>query len=330
MKTTDQLLPEYAEMDRWLRSHRRILIVTHKRPDGDAFGSSLALASALRDLKINCAAYFCEEPPDPYMPFMDDHTLWGDLDLSAFDYLVAVDCATAPRLGLPNDLVLSDMRMPCANIDHHVSNENYGEVNLVDAEAAATSEILTDLFNAYDYPVSKHAATQLLLGVTTDTGCFRFTNTDSAILRAGAWLMDQGGDYNRVMEEMYFNTPLSKMRLQAKVVESLSFAFNGRVAYFYVTDEMIESCGGTSEDAEDLVDVVRTIQGVEIVIRMQEVAGNIRFSFRSQNLNRPIIGIARELDGGGHPLAAGATMEKADLPTATQRVLELMKTLYND
>jgi phosphoesterase RecJ-like protein len=189
---------------------------------------------------------------------------------------------------------------------------------------------LTNLFREFDLPVTPQIASMLLVGIVTDCGCFRFNNTTSRTMQAAAWLMEQGGDYHLVMKKMYFSEPINKMRLQGKVLETLTLSHSNRVAHFFVTDELLKSCGATQDDAENLVDTVRCIEGVEIVCRMQQLDESVRFSLRSINPSRPIIGLAKEIGGGGHALAAGATMENATLKSAEVRFLELVGDLFND
>ncbi len=327
---TSDLPADYAQLNDWLRNNNRFLVVTHQRPDGDAIGSAQALTASLRALGKHCHTYFIHELPPQYESFVDDDTtLYDEIDLSRIDKIIAVDCANGDRLAIPNWLSFQDLGIPSANIDHHISNESFATVNLVDVGAAATSEVLANLFREFKFPVTPQIASMLLVGIVTDCGSYRFNNTTSGTMRSSAWLMDQGGEYHKVMEKMYFSEPLSKMRLQGRVLEAVKMSHGNRVARFSVTDELLDSCGATQDDAENLVDVVRCIDGVEIVCRMQQLDDNVRFSLRSINPARPIIGIAKEIGGGGHALAAGATMEHATLEMADARFLELAEGLFN-
>ncbi len=331
MLTPEPLSPAYIAVNDWLRSQTaRPLIVTHARPDGDAIGSTVALGLVLQELGHHPRIYFDRELFPPQLnPFVPQDLLLEDTDLAAFDAVICLDCAAPDRLGLPVAKAVEDIPLPCCNIDHHPSNGGFGAVDLVDPDAAATAEILARLFEGCGLPLPPAAATALLAGITQDTGCFRFNNTSPEVLQATAWLMRRGGDYQRIMDELYFNTPLRLLRLQARAIETTKLALDGRLAYFFVTDELLETCGCTAAEADDLIDVVRTIAGVEITCRMQQVDNDVRFSLRSQNPDKPILPLARRIGGGGHALAAGATMKNATLAEAEAELLQLAEELLH-
>ncbi len=339
MSTPDSPGKAYTQVHDWLRQRNNFLIVTHQHPDGDAVGAVLGLAGCLRARNIACRGYFDQELPPQFMAFMPDDILFGEatagsddrVDLAGFDNLICLDCATPDRLALPNGLALAELPLEVCNIDHHFSNPGFGAVSLVDPAAAATSEILFKLFTAFDLPVTPEVATGLLIGITQDTGCFRFHNTSAAALGAAARLIAAGGDYHRVTRELYFNTPIHIMRLQASIIlEKIRFAFDDRLAYFFVTDELLAEYGATREEVDDLIEVARTIAGVEVVCRLLRHGPDVRFSLRSQNPARPVLEMAGQLGGGGHRLAAGATLANTTLAEAEAKLLELAGKLFDD
>jgi len=330
MRTPDRLAPAYTAAHRWLTTHRRLLIVTHQRPDGDAVGSVLALAAALPALGGAGRIHLdLKQFPAQLQPFVPATATVTD-PWTAFDGLVCLDCANAERLALPGDTALAAVPLPVLTLDHHVSNTRYGEVVLVDDTAAATAEILANLLLAFAPALPADAATFLLLGLTQDTGCFRFNNTTAGTFDAAAALCRAGGDYRRVMDELYFSVPHEVHRLHARVIEATRFAFGGRLAYFFITDELLAQCGATVAQAEDLVDLVRTIAGVEVTCRLQQLGPDIRFSFRSRRARYPVLALAQRLDGGGHLLAAGATLKNSTPAAGEQRLLELARELFHD
>lgn len=331
MNTSDSPGKAYTQVYDWLQQRDHFLIVTHQRPDGDAVGAVLGLAGCLRARNIACRGYFDQELPPQFSAFMPDDILIGDVDLSGFDHLICLDCAAPDRLALPNGLALAELPLELCNIDHHFSNSGFGAVSLVDAAAAATSEILFKLFTAFDLPVTPEVATGLLIGITQDTGCFRFHNTSAAALGAAARLIAAGGDYHRVMHELYFNSPIHIMRLQANIIlEKIRFAFDNRLVYFFVTNELLAEYGAGVEEIEDLIEMARTIAGVEVVCRLLQYGPDVRFSLRSQNPARPVLEMAGQLGGGGHALAAGATLANATLAEAETKLLELAGKLFDD
>jgi len=322
----------YEQAQDWLRASQDILVVTHEHADGDAVGSILGVTTCMRDLGINATPYLTEPLPDDFDPFLQPELLVGDAlsDVQRFGAVLCLDSATAARVGLPGDLAIEDINLPIANIDHHADNPGYGDVSLIDAASAATAEILARLFKEHRFPVSSTTATMLLLGLITDTGGFRFPNTKPESLRLAAWLQEQGADHNAVVQRMYFNQPLGRLRLQARIIEDMHFAFDNRLAYFFLTAELLESCGVGSNDMEDLVDVARAIRGVELICRLQQTPAGVRYSIRSEDPAFPAIQIARRLGGGGHTMAAGALLEGGALEEAEALLLKYAGEMLND
>jgi len=270
-------------------------------------------------------AYIEEEPPYQFEALVPNSLLSGEIDISQYNHTICLDCSNVERLAFPNRMKFQTYPLPVCNIDHHVSNKGFGKASVVDVTAASTCEMLCLLFDKFGLPVNEDCATFLLIGVTQDTGCFRFTNTTSQSLNSGAWLIEKGGDYQRVMGDLYFNTTINALRLQAKVTESLKFAFNNKFAYFIITADLVKSCGARMEDADELVDIIRTLEGVDVVVKIQDLGQDIKFSLRSQNPDRPVIDLAEKIGGGGHKMAAGATLEDATIQEAEALLLSYAK-----
>jgi len=317
-----------AALAPWLLAHRRLLVVTHTRPDGDALGSAFGFAQALND-RGQAARVFVDAPlPAAYVEFapadllVDVPVAWAD-----FDAVVCLDCANLKRLALPNGAALAQVPLPSCNIDHHVDNARYGDLALVAPATAATAELLTHLLQSWGWPLTAAAATRLLIGVLTDTGGFRHQNTTPTVLRTAADLLAAGADHPRVVRAVYGRETSGMLQLKAHIYRTLQLACGGRYAWFTLTPEVLTTCGVDERDTEDLIDTVRALQGVEIACRLQQVAEGVRVSLRSQNPAFPVIEIAHQLGGGGHPMAAGALQQGADLATTEARVLALVKEL---
>ena len=314
---------EYERILGWLAKRRRILAVTHERPDGDALGSMFGLRSYAREAGINVLCYVAEPVPATYRTFGPDDLLSGTtIDPEEYDGILCLDCANEDRLALPPRINIENVQISVCNVDHHVDNTQYGDLVLVDPKAAATAEILCQTLRRGARPVSAEAATSLLLGLVMDTGGFRFNNTSTESMDCATWLMSQGADHSRVMHEMFFNEPIQLLRLKSKVIENLKFACNDRLVYFFLTGDLLDSCGVRAEDTEDLIDFVRVVRGADITCRMQPDDGKVRFSLRSQNPDFPVIDIAHRFGGGGHMLAAGATAENVNLAEAEALLIQ--------
>ena len=180
-------------------------------------------------------------------------------------------------------------------------------------------------------PMSAETATALILGIITDTGSFRFNNTTSQTLRSAAWLKEKNADYGKVVDEVYYNEPFNMLKFQAKLYEDLQFSYDNRLAYFILTDELMSRYGVTADDAEEIIDIARVIKGVEIVCRIQDTDEGVRYSLRSMSPEKPILGIAHKLGGGGHALAAGALVKDISVRKAEELLLAYVgEFIYNN
>jgi phosphoesterase RecJ-like protein len=314
-----------------LTRFRRVLIIAHTRPDGDALGSVFGCQAILNESGISADVYLGEPVPERYTEFAPDNVII-DQDVSPADYdaLLCLDCSNVARLDLPPDWIVDGMGLPVCDIDHHVDNQRYGDVVLVDPEAASTTEMLASLVQCTEaLQITPDAATLLLLGLVTDTGGFRFSNTDAPALETAAWLIDHGANHEMVMHRMFFSEPLGLLKLKARLVEGLTFACDERLAYATLTRELLAECGLTEKDTEGVIDAIRIIKGVKIVCLLQQAGNDVRFSFRSNNADAPVISIAHQLNGGGHPMAAGAYMQDMTLGEAQERIIELAEEVFD-
>ncbi len=321
---TSKPLTELADsIVAWIDRLQPLLLVTHLRPDGDAIGSLFGAYLALREHGIACDAYMGDEVPSNWEAFVPAGAIMGGpVEASRYKGLLCLDCANPSRLGLPPNLDHHDLPFPACNLDHHVDNKRYGEVNLVDGTYAATAELLAEFFAATDLPISPRCATLLLMGILTDTGGFKHANTDGRVLRVAADLIDRKGDYQDIVRAAFYSETPELVKLKGYLTEHLRFAHDRRLVYFVLTPEMLTEFGVDERDTEDLIDVARTMRGIELICRMQLVEDGVRFSFRSQNPDLPVNGIAHKLNGGGHAMAAGAKMTGIDLEEAEALLLE--------
>ncbi len=312
----------FSQIKKWITGKKSILLLTHQRPDGDALGSIFAMYHCLREIGISTLPYVTDNIPERYGAFMPEAAIIGEsIDFRNFDGVMSLDCANKKRLDIPNNTAFDDLPIPCCNIDHHIDNLNYGELNYIDDKCSATTEILSIIFQNLSLPCSPECATALLLGIITDTGGYRFNNTTAQTLEIASWLMNKEGDHERVIAKMYYNESIHMLKFQAKLFDEIQFAFDNRLAYFLITDELLHRFGVTAEDTEDVVDIARAIKGVEIICRIQETADGIRYSLRSMNPDIPIIEIAHQLGGGGHEMAAGALQKDITIKKAEELLL---------
>lgn len=310
----------------WLQSGKRPLLLTHIRPDGDAYGALIGLLGALRDYGIPACGYLSSPLPARYRQlFAIPPGLYDGTPLPAdasFDAVLCLDAATAERVALPPGREHLLTEMPVANIDHHPDNPGYGDCSWVDATCAATSQMVVTLLDAAGIPLSPDAATPLMTGLLTDCGGFRFNNTDPAALRCAADLIDHGIDYPRIVDALFFSEAYERLRFKGQLLESAHFACDRRLLFAVVNPAMLEAAGIELADTENLVDALRTVTGVDICCLIQQEAEATRFSLRARSPAFPVAGIARALGGGGHALAAGARHPKISDEEAGLRLIE--------
>jgi phosphoesterase RecJ-like protein len=315
----------------WLADKTRLLVVTHQRPDGDAIGSLLGLHHCLLALGKDSVPFVDAPLPARYRPYAhSDLLVCIPMDLNDFDGIICLDSANEDRLALPNDLAFADFDLPSCTIDHHVDNTGYGDLSHVDPTRAATASILADIIRENAWSLPPEGATLLYLGTVTDTGGFHFSNTTSETLRTAAWLLDHAADFARVMNDIFFNAPLSMLRLRARIVEEMRLEYDGRLAYFIVTDELLAEFGIASRDTEDLIETVRQVAGAKIVCRMQPNGDGVRFSLRSKDAAYPVIDIAHKIGGGGHQMAAGAFRLGISLAEGEQLLIDYVGNVLNE
>ncbi len=305
---------EAAEL---LRTFDNILILTHIRPDGDTVGCGAGLCAALR--AIGKTAYLLPNS--------------GLTDTTA---PVAAPC-TAPEGFVPDRVVSTDIaaeslfpdnalpyrgRVDLA-IDHHPSFEAFGRENLVRPEAAACGEVVYDIVREL-CPVTPEIALPLYIAVSTDTGCFQFSNTTADTHRTAAALMDAGIDYKTV-NKTYFRTKSRKrLQLEADMLDHMEFYDRERVALLYVPVSLMERVGATESDAENLSNLGAEIQGTDCAVTFRELRRDVwKLSVRTgPRVNATAV--CRELGGGGHAAAAGCTVE-APLDEVKRRLLASVK-----
>ena len=298
---------------------KSVLILTHARPDGDALGSSFGMRQWLRDRGIEAEVFLLDAPPKRYSNLCRGYiSTFPDFD--KFDRILVLDCANFNRIGFP-DLDAIPLDKLC-NVDHHVSNSICGKDNFVDDNASSCCEIAAKIATFDEATLSKECATLLLLGIITDTGSFRFSNTGSGALRIAAQLIDAGADLETLVNAAYFSDTFDQLKMEAEVTNQIKLAFSGRLAYAFLSDELLEKYHFDLKESENVIDLLRRIDTVTIAILIYKRDDNFKLSLRSKDSRFPVLGIARKFNGGGHLLAGGATICAKDFAEVERAMLE--------
>jgi bifunctional oligoribonuclease and PAP phosphatase NrnA len=225
-----------------------------------------------------------------------------------FDVVIAVDSATYERLG--NGIKQVASRKCLINLDHHISNPGYGDLNWIDAEAPASGQVVYHLLAKNCFPINADIAACLYAAILTDTGSFQFPNTTAESLRVAAALVEHRFDLGQLARHIYESYPLSRAKLLRAILDNLQIIHNDRLAYYWLTAEMYHKTGAVSEDTEGLIDHARAIDTVAVAVMFEETdePGKFRLSFRSKHPKIDVNKIATKFGGGGHREAAGARL----------------------
>ena len=291
-----------------LRRASRVLLTSHAAPDGDALGSELGLAEVARALGI--AATIVNRDPHPaplgFLPGLE--TIRVEAELPAgfereFDLAVLLECPGLDRPGLAGL-----ERLPLLNIDHHLENARYAEVNVVDEDAPAVGEMVLAIAEAAGVAVTESMATNLYAALVTDTGDFRYSNATPRAFAAAARLVTAGARPAEIAEALWEHNPERVVRLTAEVLGTLELLAGGRLAVISCDRAMLERAGARPEDTENLINIPRGIDGVRVAVFFKALKdGAVRVSLRSRG-DVDVQGVAKAFGGGGHRNAAGCTI----------------------
>jgi phosphoesterase RecJ-like protein len=289
-----------------LKSRQSFVVMSHARPDGDAYGCTLAMALCLRQLGKDVTAWNEDGMLDKfrYLPCFELITRPPESP-RRFDVAVVLDNAVRNRAGQAIEAVSgADVWI---NIDHHISNEGYGDLSYIDSSAPATGQILYELFRGNDLPMTYEMADNLFAAISTDTGSFQYPNTTARTYEIAADLIRAGVNVGELSQKMYESHPRRRLELLRALLNVLRFTSKDRVASFALTLETANRLGVQPEDNEGLIDYIRAIEGVIVAAFFEELPeGRIRVSLRSKSPKISVSKVCALFGGGGHTLAAGA------------------------
>ncbi|OGW84545.1 MAG: hypothetical protein A2987_01250 [Omnitrophica bacterium RIFCSPLOWO2_01_FULL_45_10] len=304
-----------------IKSHERFLITAHVNLEGDSLGSQLAAKELLKGM--GKSAVIMDNDPIPqhyrFLPKTDEVLKAQDLTIP-FDAALVLDCPTLKRVGKVRELIQKNKFI--INIDHHISNEKFGDVNWVLPEASSAGEMIYRLFKEMDVALTKETALCLYIAILTDTGSFNYENTSSVTHEIAGELLGYGVEPAAVSESVYERRSVADIKLLGLVLSTIRINREGRVAYLKITRDMINETGADLSKSEGLVNYARSIDKVKVAILFREdlkEAGKINVSFRSKG-DVDVNGIAAFFGGGGHAKAAGCIIE-APLAEAEEKVI---------
>ncbi|QNI36213.1 bifunctional oligoribonuclease/PAP phosphatase NrnA [Edaphobacter sp. 4G125] len=305
------------------RSHPRFIVTSHARPDGDAIGSTLAMAEILHQLGREPILVFADDVPHTYRTIpdierihvtKDARTVEPDLNVPA----IVLECDGIPRTGLAG---LDGRRL--INIDHHASGRLFGAMNWIDEHACAVAAMVYRLALEAGIKITPSMATCLYAAILSDTGSFTYPSTNTETLSLAHNLAAHGANPSQIAQDLYFSNPESKIRLLGAALSNLQT--DGPLAWSWVTTSDMDRAGAQAEDCEGVVNYLISIAGVESAVFLRELplVDRYRLSIRSKG-KVDVAQIAESFGGGGHRSASGCTLD-GPLTVATERILNQLR-----
>ena len=305
-----------------IRRNSSFLITTHEGPDGDAVGSSLALAGYLASQGKRVTVHMADGVPDLYMFLPGAADVVRKIPDADYDVAFVLDVGEVRRAG--HEFNMFSRIGKIINVDHHLGCENFGFLNLIDPRAAATGCLVYRILRAAEAPITYDVAVCLYTAVITDTGSFRYSNANREAFTVAGEMIDSGVDAWFVSEHLYESQPRNRLELLSLALTTLDIAPRGDYASITVTLDMYERTGGNAELTDGFVNYPRSIRGVEVAVFFREIKqGLFKVGFRSKGKVN-VAALAEHFGGGGHHNAAGCTVagKYGDVKKAVSSYLE--------
>ena len=330
--SSQTIMLDWVQTAEWLENRDNFLILTHRRPDGDTTGCAGALAQGLREL--GCTAYILpnSEITPRYERFVEEYYMPDGFEP---DNIIAVDTASS-------DLFCDDAKKYADNvtlcIDHHASNTKYAKYTCLDADFASCGELVYEILTStLAFGISPRTAECLYVAVATDTGCFAYANTTANSLKTASYLVEAGAPQQEINKTLFRTKTRSRIKIEGMIYSDIEFRFDGKVAIVVITREMMEKTGALEDDVDDISALPIGIKGVQVGITLRELgssdnpkgsSGGFKGSIRTMpgvNANE----IAAEFSGGGHPMAAGFSVESS-IEEVESKLYEVLSDIFSD
>jgi len=300
------------KLEQLLLVARKILVMVHQKPDGDALGSGLAFCEFLDTLgKAN--DFFALGPITTSADFLpgrkkikDD---FSEITLSDYGLIIILDCGDLKQTGIETELRALPPNFPIVNIDHHRTNENFGLLNILDPESSSTAEIVFALFEQLNFPLSKDSATALLTGLITDTANFSNPATTFASLEAAGKLLSRGAKLGEISSNVLQNKSLDVLKFWGTILSRLTENKELGIVTTVITREDLELANLDEEALEGVTNFLNNLKGAKMVLVLKALEdGKIKGSFRTTTPGIDVSRLAKTFGGGGHAKAAGFTI----------------------
>ena len=330
------MIDKFKYIDDKIKESKSILLSTHENPDCDGLGSEIALYYYIKSLGKDCKIINSTAMSEKYR-FIDPENVIQEYNSKYNDWLKNIDLAIVLDIGSHKRLrEISNLTKNCKNkisIDHHISKDSsFFSFEVIDVNAPATGTIVWDFLSSLDMkPLGDiKISNALYAAIITDTGSFRYSNTNPKTHIIASSLLENGVEPNEIYQNIYENRTKSQIALLAHVINNVKYTLNGEVAYAVLLKKDFEKCNATLSDNDGMSDFLRGIEGVEISFSITELKSNLyKISFRSRK-KYIINDIAGEFGGGGHMLAAGATVEADNVDELTNNIIHHLEKRINN
>lgn len=322
VKDSGPLVGSTEDLFKVVQGNHRFLVASHVNPEGDAIGSALALGEGLEKMGKEVTIFFDDTIPSLYSFMPHIERVVHDVTGMIFDVTIAVDCGELERLGKGFERV--GERGIFVNIDHHSSNDLFGDINIIDEDASATGEMIYKILKGFSIPITPTMATNLYVALLMDTGSFRYSSATPQAFRIAAELVEMGVNPWEIAKRIYESHPVERLRLLGQSLNTLDLRCGGKIAIMAVTKKMYEECGATEEMTESFVNYPRSVKGVKVAVFIREIGeGRYKFSLRAKE-DIDVSRIAALFGGGGHRRAAGCIIE-GDLEGVKDRMIKAIE-----
>lgn len=312
----------FAEIGKAIERHQSFAVVSHVRPDGDAIGSILALGHALEQLGKSVRYLNNDGCPESlaFLPGSEKVEVSGEAGDVEIEVAIILDTAAHSRVGEASLQAIKNAEL-LINIDHHVSNPAYGDLNYVDSGSPATGQIIYDLLMALDWPISKITRDAIYVAVSTDTGSFQYAGTTRRTYEMAADLVSRGLKVGEINQLTYDNYPYRRVELMRALLNTLEQSEDKRLVWWDLRLDTKKDLMLVDDDSEGMIDFIRAVRGVVVAVFFEELEdGMIRVSMRSKDRRVNASEVCEAFGGGGHALAAGIRMP-GPLEDARSKVL---------
>ncbi len=300
----------YKEIQLEVKKAKNVLIISHRKPDGDTLGAAIALKIWLGDMGKDVDLACVDKPAESFsfLPFMDEYR--QEFEIHDYDLIFIVDAGASYMTDFekkyPN---LFTAGVPIINIDHHASNDFFGKINLVDPVAASATVIIYRMFEFFGMDIDSDIATALLTGIYNDTGSFMHSNTDQEVYMIASKLMALGAKVADISSAMFNTKPVSTLRLWGRVLES-AYKTNEDIVLSVIKEEDYEMTDSGPSELSGVIDYLNMVpSNMFTMLLTEDRKGQLKASMRTRRADLDLSKIAANFGGGGHPRASGFTMK---------------------